>query len=318
MNVNFLTKNIELILLYGPRKAGTTLLQNLIDGAPETLVLPGKLKLKYLAENTDQNGLISPNDYLNTGRSLFNKLFPTPDSFSLPGLTRDQTKNKMDVYNYIKELEKLRQRGPKKLSELIRLDLNAFINSLNKKIDFKRVVFKEVGGYPDKIIPFFKEHFPKGNLIGIVREPKFIARSIIRDRRRRNVRLSSLEIITECARTYRVLTYIKEHPNQFDSIAIYEKFTNSTAKEIKRIFNTLKIPFSKKNTFPTTLKKSVIVKTSSKKTTEVFIPTTDWRNDLTLREKITISIYPWIEFLIPKKYNSSHFSYDEFIEQINN
>ena len=36
------------LLIYGPRKGGTTLLQNLHDGSPSIFVYPTELKLKYL------------------------------------------------------------------------------------------------------------------------------------------------------------------------------------------------------------------------------------------------------------------------------
>src|SRR5688500_17214800 len=39
------------ILVYGPRKGGTTLFQNLLDGTSQLMVYPTELKLKYFARN---------------------------------------------------------------------------------------------------------------------------------------------------------------------------------------------------------------------------------------------------------------------------
>ena len=36
------------VLVYGPRKAGTTLLQNLLDGGKQILMIPVELKIKFM------------------------------------------------------------------------------------------------------------------------------------------------------------------------------------------------------------------------------------------------------------------------------
>ena len=39
------------VLVYGPRKGGTTLLQNLLDGGDHLFVYPDELKLKFLVSH---------------------------------------------------------------------------------------------------------------------------------------------------------------------------------------------------------------------------------------------------------------------------
>ena len=53
----------QALLIYGPRKGGTTLYQNLLDGGAEVFVYPAELKLKYLARTpvltaTDYHALV--------------------------------------------------------------------------------------------------------------------------------------------------------------------------------------------------------------------------------------------------------------------
>jgi hypothetical protein len=46
------------VLIYGPRKAGTTLFQNLLDGTDDLAVYPVELKLKYFVMNRPEGRLV--------------------------------------------------------------------------------------------------------------------------------------------------------------------------------------------------------------------------------------------------------------------
>jgi hypothetical protein len=48
-------------LIYGPRKAGTTLFQMLLDGAEDLFVYPQELKLKFLAR--EPSGAMKPSAF---------------------------------------------------------------------------------------------------------------------------------------------------------------------------------------------------------------------------------------------------------------
>lgn len=59
----------DAILLLGPRKSGTTLLQSLLDGAGGLIVLPGEMKLKRLSDFESLDAKDRGEYYVSTGRS---------------------------------------------------------------------------------------------------------------------------------------------------------------------------------------------------------------------------------------------------------
>src|SRR5688572_4634084 len=66
------------VLIYGPRKSGTTLLLNLLDGGPDLFVFPGELKLKFLLAEFFNSGNL-PRRYYDKSEIL-GKTFPGFDS----------------------------------------------------------------------------------------------------------------------------------------------------------------------------------------------------------------------------------------------
>ena len=61
----------NIVLVYGPRKSGTTLLHNLLDGGGNVLVVPDEFKLKFILEKMLESPDEKKGFYLVNGRSYF-------------------------------------------------------------------------------------------------------------------------------------------------------------------------------------------------------------------------------------------------------
>jgi hypothetical protein len=162
------------VLVYGPRKAGTTLLQRLIDGS-NLYVYPTELKVKFYASApwTNQNELV---DHFSTVNLVLKRQF---ENF------------RSDFY---KEIVGQRLPAVRSLRDLILTDVTAAIES-SPSGEWIGWAAKDVGGDFRTVFRDWKKNFPDSLFVVIVRNPFFVSRSVFRDRRKNDRRLGWRELL---------------------------------------------------------------------------------------------------------------------------
>lgn len=313
------------ILLYGPRKSGSSLLHNLLDGGSKLLMLPGELKIKPLVQKERWKKTLVEH-YVQRGRLDFHGLYEgsvfepetlraRPD-YHFEGLTIEQTEQLFDVPFYVERLKGMLLDPPEDYPSIVQRDVQAFREAL--KADSKNFTCwaaKEVGGNTEELIPFFKKIFPRGKVVYIARDPKFVVRSIVMDRRRKGIYLGFRQIWEECVSAQTVLNFIHNDGISNDVVVIYEKLTENIEAEMQRLTNLLDIPFEPILCQPTTLGQPVVVRTSSQKTTEVFRPAPDWKKDLTPTQINAIRLFHGVKPLRYGRGGKKYVSYEELLRR---
>lgn len=262
------------VLVYGPRKGGTTLFQNLLDGTPEMLVYPAELKLKFFARDGSKMDDIAT--YYEKSRIATVKS-PNFDT---------------DAYE-ARWAAALREGKLSSFAEFIRFDALAVQQSIGGGASSQPALWaaKEVGGPTDAILANWKRIFPKGKALFIVRNPLMVTRAVLNDRRRKNVRLSIREIIHQALDPLAVVTaQAKYLADPYVHVLAYEDLVADTAGEMKKIADFLGIAYSPVLNTPTIFGEPQVVRTSSRKTTEVFAPVETWNEGLTRRERLAVKL----------------------------
>ncbi len=319
------------ILLYGPRKAGTSLMHNLLDGGSELMMLPGELKLNDM---TLMRRSLSPAEYsrayLQKGRLDFPQLLKMDGEsqqlspraeYSLEGLSQEQTAELLDIRHYINGLSEILQSRSENFHDIITRDVTAFAGALRGEArrDYSCWAAKDVGGRSTRVIQFFRETFPSGKIVFIARQPEFVVRSIILDRKRKGITLKWRDVWRECLKAQSLVNFLaqeKQRPRQTDTFVAYEKLTADTKSEMQRIARHLKIPFEPVLCEPTTLGVPVVVRTSSHKTTQVFRPEANWRKDLSPSQTRAIVGFFRLAPIIYKRKNQIFTPYSQLLEQL--
>lgn len=269
------------VLIYGPRKAGTTLLQNLLDSDRETFVYPCELKLKYFVKRQ----LMQPGAgarYLRRSRII---------NASVPRFDHDK---------YSRGLEALAKSDKRGLKTFVVEDLELVMASLRSRLSPRLQWWcaKEAGGSTDRILQWWLSSFQNGRVILIFRNPKMITRAVLRDRRRQGRKPSLAKIFYETADPLRAMkqqcAYIND-PRVF--AVVYEDLVKDTSGAMARIADFLSVPFHSNLTVPTIFGEPVIVATASRASKEVFREQVRWFDKLTWRERIAVQLFSASYFL---------------------
>ena len=332
---DFLAPNFldNAVLVYGPRKSGTTLLQSLLDGGEQMLMLPGEAKIKFLFEPRvgapyllryalQENGEDWTFARATIGARALQEI---PEGVHLPGLSPEETARVFDLQRYRDTLQNLHDAKPhhpyEKLARgdarphreysagagELRAEVQAFAAALRSleysqseaRPHFKIWAIKEVGGHPHKIIECWRELVPNLKVVFLVRNPRFIVRSIILDRRRKGIRLSFWKIWKECEAAQNIVSAAFSEKSNCDVIVYYEQLTRNTPAEMQRIAAAIGIDCEEKLSTPTMLGASAIVRTSSQKTAQVFASEKAWDEGLLPYQKRAIA---WFHFFSPLSY----------------
>lgn len=255
------------VLVYGPRKAGTTLFQNLLDGSPALFAYPAELKLKYFARHpgkADDIETYFAKSRVTTARSA--NFDPAPYEAAWQ--------------------QALKERSLKGLGDFIRFDAFAVRQGVSGMGEEPQLwCAKEVGGPADAILGLWRRHFPKGKALFIMREPLMVTRAVLNDRRRKERKLSLREIIRETLDPMRVVAAQAKHLGDPDvHIVSYEHLVADTEAVMRGIAAFLGIPYDDILTRPSIFGEVQVVRTSSRKTAEVFAPAQSWTDGLEPRE----------------------------------
>lgn len=258
------------VLVYGPRKAGTTLFQNLLDGSGPLLAYPAELKLKYFARHPRKADDIAA-------------------YFTKSRIASIQS-SRFDAAKY-KNLwaEELARRELSSFGAFIRFDAWAVQLSLAQPEPMLWCA-KEVGGATHTILSKWRGMFPQGKALFIVRDPLMVTRAVLNDRRRKERRLPFHQIAHETLDPMRVVAVQSRYLNDpYIHILAFEDLVDDTAGTMAKVAAFLGIPYSPIFNTPTIFGDPQIVRTSSRKTTEVFADRRSWTDGLTPRERWIVS-----------------------------
>jgi hypothetical protein len=255
------------VLVYGPRKAGTTLLQNLLDGTSDLAVYPAELKLKYFVKNKPDDRLI--------------------DAYR----ARSRVAEIKSPHFSIEKYHALwRDSGDGSLGELIRSDMANVAAAVDHRNEPKLWAAKEVGGRTDSILKEWRHLFPKGRVLFILRDPLMVTRAVLNDRRRKERELSIWQIARETVDPLRVVATAARHLDDPGTFAIaYEDLVADTPATMKRVAAFLGVPFDEILTRPTLFGESIVVRTASRAEKGVFRSDEIWDDGLTPRERRIVS-----------------------------
>jgi hypothetical protein len=287
------------ILVYGPRKGGTTLLQSLLDGGSDVLMLPGELKLKWMPQRLNCAAESFLDFYLRRGRLDFpdlierqNGAMSAKPDYHFASFSKEQTDVMFDAPRYVEQLSAMHTQPPASTREILTRDVDGFVAALRTdRKQFARWASKEVGADPQHVIGFWRKLFPEGKVVFLVRDPAFVVRSIIMDRRRKGIRLTFGRILRECREAQNIINSAHEYSIGREIMVSYEELTANTVAQMQRVAAQLQIPFEPVLCKPTTLGTPMVVRTSSRATQEVFQQAPSWKKDLRGNEILAISLY---------------------------
>ncbi|MCB1377026.1 MAG: sulfotransferase [Alphaproteobacteria bacterium] len=283
------------ILIYGPRKGGTTLFQNLLDGGDDLFVYPAELKLKFLAHTPE----LSPTEYFSQSK------LPANNPAAMPRTAADGTWDPDAYFRHTREYNvsaeafdragyeaawKADAETRQPVARLIRLDaIRVFENSRFRHASPRMWCAKEVGGHSGRVLDLWKKIFPQGRLLLITRDPLMVVRSVLHDRRRVNQRPSIWNIIKQTYDPMAVnATVARLATNKDVHVLSYEDLVATPEATMRKVADFLGIAFTAKLTQPTLLGEQVVVRTSSRVEKNIFISDATWTDGLTLREKLVV------------------------------
>jgi hypothetical protein len=254
-------------LIYGPRKAGTTLFQMLLDGAEDLFVYPQELKLKFLAR--EPSGAMKPSAFF--AHSRVGRL-------ASPELS-------LEVYRDL-WAPLLADDRDAPLDDLIRFEAEAaWLSAGQRPPQPRQWCVKEVGGGRRDIVAYWRRFFPGAKVLFVVRHPLEVASAVLRSRRRRGVTLSARDIVNETLdplRTLKAQARYLDDPNC--CFTAYEDLVADPRGEMERVAAFLGIVVSPLVGVPSMFGVPAGVRTASRKAEGVFRREEPWRSGLTARE----------------------------------
>ena len=271
------------VLVYGPRKAGTTLFQNLLDGGDQLFVYPAELKLKSFARKPQRGEDL---DYYYS-RSYI----PTVNS---PHFSQERYQ---ELWVAARS-----QRTLRGLAEFVRYDAAAvFASCSNAPSGLKMWCAKEVGGPTERILKTWRSIYPQGKALFITRDPRMVTRAVLNDRRRKGIRLSWLTIAEETLESMRVVTAQSRLLGDNGVLVIaYEDLVANPAGIMAEVAAFLGVANAPNFVAPTIFSEPVVVRTASQQTHAVFQRTGSWQDGLPRRERWIISIVRGIASFLPR------------------
>lgn len=277
------------VLFYGARKSGTTMALNLMDGGEEMFVSPAEIKLKKFTS-------------MEWGRGSKDKIQYFEESTIL-GWEYDN----FDMDAYVEYIQK--QGNAEGLKSLIQHDLYHQYLSLQKKPSRPKLcAIKEVGGNTDKIFELFQKLFPQGRRVMILRSPLMVTRSVIKNRQRRNIKMSLWQYYKQTRNPMIILCNQAKYFDQANVFFMsYESLTDHKKREDiqKNLCHYLSISWDKKFTTTSEFGVETVSRTSSEDTAKIFVKNKKWYDNLTSPQRIIVLLTRYLttlELLLAGRY----------------
>ncbi|MGE0212705.1 MAG: sulfotransferase [Parvibaculaceae bacterium] len=257
------------VLVYGPRKAGTTLFQNLLDGGEELFVYPHELKLKYFVKHPPGADILST--YWRESR--------------IP-------KVRSPLLDLTRYAELWKSSGKGELPELVRRDARFVLESCGRKpSSLKLWAAKEVGGRSEGIFRLWRALFPQGRMLFILRDPRMVTRAVLNERRRLGHRPGLVELAREVIDPAKVAAAQARWLTDPAVLAItYEDLVADTPETMRRVAAFLGISYGDFLSYPSIFGASTVVATASQSEKSVFRSDAVWHKGLTRRERLVVGL----------------------------
>jgi hypothetical protein len=266
------------VLIYGPHKSGSTLLQRMLDGHPLAWCYPSELKIKFL--------LKAPSGTRQEMTALNRRLC----------LLQDFKDEQWDGDLFERLLDQL-DAGCVGLGDYIQG--MAFISwqcTGQAPPQPGMWLAKEVGGRTNVVLSAWKQLFYDSRVIVNLRHPLHVVRSIVLFRMRTGNSMSLHRTFRALNDTLRVTWDCASHAGKpWVFPVLYERLTSADKEPLMRqLCSFLGLPFDSVLLSPTMLGEKAVVGTSSKQTTEVFEPEKDWKTGLGLVHILWMSLVYWV------------------------
>lgn len=249
------------ILIYGPRKGGTTLLQRLMDDGV-SFCHPSETKIKMFPK---LKRVLDRHRDAAIGFSDVEKFFPIAYEQEM-GL--DVARYRQNVLDGLK--------GIADVKSYIELHVQAVREAASGPGASGQAIapfmIKEVGGNTAYVIRAFLEAYPNGRVVSIMRDARRVTRAVFRERRRRNVRLSLFEMIHEVVDPLLVNRAQRKLRGHDRVVTLrYEDLVADVQGQMDRVLEFCELPRSQIHYGPTFQGRPVVVNTSSRETSDVFL-----------------------------------------------
>jgi hypothetical protein len=258
------------VLIYGPRKAGTTLLQRLLDGS-SLYVYPTELKVKQLAKAVWTDNA----QFLQEVRQRDRLLSERIEGFDHPKFETEREKTASQAHS---------------LRDAILLALEAAMKA-SPQGDWTGWAAKEVGGDFEVIFNDWKKMFPGSKVLVILRNPFFVSRSVFGKRYRARKALGLKEVLKEIVHPWQIFGAVAAYVGRKDlHLVYYEDLVADTEPTMRSVARFLDVGFLPKLTHPTMFGTPVVVATSAKETTSVFRERKSFWTSLGAREAMLLGL----------------------------
>ena len=260
------------VLIYGPRKGGTTLLQNLLDGGGEVFVYPTELKLKVLIREVMA---------VDNARQRYNALSVARKS-AFPNFNTEQ---------YVLSMDSPGPLGDRTLAHLLCDDVAKAWAAQHRPIPERPCMWaiKEVGGDARAIVAAWRNLNFYNRVILILRDPRMVTRSVITERRRRKVRLGAWDLFQQVLESTRNLYHQFDMVGQPGICAItYEDLVANPGKMMTQVAEFLGVEYSPAFQSPSIFGTPVVTSTASVQSESVFFVARNWHDDLTFFERLAV------------------------------
>jgi hypothetical protein len=285
------------VLIYGPRKSGTTLFQRLLDGTKEIFVHPDETKIKYFIalEKKKDLSLSDDSDYYKRHSYYFRawkKDWPQVDS----KIYKDFTEKEFANVKY--------------LDDYIELDIEASKEAMETNyLKSDSWAIKEVSGNTTEIIDSFLNKYPEGKVINVFRDPRRITSAVYRAKMKSDSKVPFKRALKIAQQPYNELKNLYSYIDDPRVLSVfYENIVEHTEDTMKEVADFLGISYSEKLTIPTINGENCIVPTSSQETNKVF------KREKPLYADITYWKYALILFHALINYRSLH-KYKKLLEE---
>jgi hypothetical protein len=158
-----------------------------------------------------------------------------PD-YHFASFSKEQTDVMFDAPRYVEQLSAMHTQPPASTREILTRDVDGFVAALRTdRKQFARWASKEVGADPQHVIGFWRKLFPEGKVVFLVRDPAFVVRSIIMDRRRKGIRMTFGRILRECREAQNIINSAHEYSIGREIMVSYEELTANTEAQMQRV-----------------------------------------------------------------------------------
>jgi hypothetical protein len=267
---------MKVVLVYGARKSGTTLLQRLLDGGglfslPSETKIKAFARLQHLIEKGADLSAIA-----HRGTTALRWFFPFE-------ATEESRLEDDEYYRYISA----NLPSVSCLRAYVSLQVESMLSNVHEESmlkDYKSgFIIKEVGG--KKVMSHFLSAFPEGKVVAIVRNPLYTASAVFRQRKKSaRQRLCARQVFSQAQRPWRVTReIIDEKINERILVVSYENIVHKTRDTVRFVSEFLALP-RLPEPVPTMNEKKTIVRTASRVDTNVFARGEKWHVGLSVIE----------------------------------